>query len=282
MFYDGTTDQNPATVWRDGGRVKLGTEIVGFDRGLHPGDGEADVDTAEVEVPADLHNIFVDGTRGYRQFRVGEEVVEVITRTAGVNGTVTAIQAGDDQITVGGNWNDYATPPAGERFYLKIGADATAEWVSYSGVTRTADGVLTLTGVDRGRLDTAPRDHANERAYRLPPQFIVKRGSFATEAAAVPIGTRLKPVGVFTNVVRGVAGTNAAAHGPNTDIKAFATDDALRETAAHEFGHAIGMGAFHTHRANSIMQESTSRGAFLGNGSYDAFLAASQDEIDAR
>ncbi len=279
VFYDGTTDQNRTVAWQAGGRVKIRDEIIQYETAIAPGSNASEVVTAQVEIPSTGRNIIASGTAAFQQFKVGDEVVSVVAHNAGIAGSsIAAAVAGDKSIIVNGNWSTYAAPPADEVYFVRIGSGETAEWVSYSGRTIT-DGTVTLTGVTRGLFGTLDRNHAAGTPYQRPSQFIVNRGAFGTAAAAIPVNTAVKPVGVFTNVTRGIANTVAVAHTEGEAIRVFSTDDALRETVAHEFGHAIGMDP---HRAGSIMQGEYARGAFLGNGTFEDFLGTSQDEIDAR
>jgi hypothetical protein len=128
-----------------------------------------------------------------------------------------------------------------------------------------------------GVLGTTATSHLAGAKIRVPHQYTVcTRGQFGTEAAVHAVGSDILPIGVFTGA------TVVGAHDAGADISHYSNlDDAIRQVAAHEAGHAVDISHVVDSELRHIMFPAMYRGSFLENGIFDDYTVQSKGEFNA-
>ncbi len=271
------TDGSLKDSWQANGFVKIDNEVIKYTTGWPPMTKETDVATARIQVPADSTSIIVDGVRSMSFVRIQDEIVQIQVKYNGVTGnTIKACNAAATEIEL--KTGQYANPGGSYYLYAKLDTGGNTEWIRFTGYDTTTS---KFTGVTRGVLGTAAKAHAEDCNMDIYAQFPnSKRGQLGTTAAAIPTGKTLYPIGVLKDLTRGQKSTAAAPHVVNADIPWFVNpNDAIRETSAHEAGHACGLDHANTYQ---IMNRILLRGAVLTNGLYDDYSAAEKAGFTAR
>lgn len=278
IFYDGDSEThgNANWSWIDDGSIRINEEEITYDEAHAPGTALDSIETAEHAAAVADTTIIINHTStggSIVHFAIGAEIIrsgrETSGRTGFTNHGAIAVDAGQIVTTA----TSLPRPPGGGAYYASIGA----EWISYTG-TMLVDNKLVMTGVNRGVLGTAAAvaAHGDGTAMHIPAQLAgCARGLFGTAAAAIPVGSPLETLGVFIGCDR----AEGVAHAAGDDIEMFVNvDNVIRMTASHEAAHAADCGS---HRNNSIMQSSFSRGATEDNGLFLNFTEVSQGQFNA-
>jgi hypothetical protein len=269
-------------AWIDNGRIKIGNEILAYEKGIPPGNRITAITPANgPTIPADSRTIIGSGFLNGRYVRIENTQREVVKMGTLLGGFRTSVDSEDNAGIILRASNLLAhTPATGEFLYAKITKGTKVEWITYAGTSDAGGGKQRLTGVTR---KVAGVEIANISGAELliPSQYSgCERGQLGTQAGPIQPNTRIVAVGVLTTIKRAQAQTQSQLHNAGDKFGVFVNpDDAIRETAAHEAAHTVKV--IH-HRAQTIMQSDMKRGAYLGHGIYNDYNDDTRKEFNAR
>lgn len=313
----GTVQNTSVLVYRptsnakfaDNGQVQIGGQAYSYQQNVpqlvfRAGGAviQQEEETVGVTLPANSQTVILEGNSGEKFLfllneRTGEVFdinltrggIAVAPKGGGSSSLSNAISATDTTLVLPADAVTQNSDPEGGLLYLKIGN----EYISYTGHT-VAGNQVTLSGVQRGQLNTVEVAHNQGASVTIPSQFTnITRGALDTDPDELRVGDKLVPVAFLVGVK--LASDNVTAPPADSDKFGVYSDPKkfLQVTIAHELGHAIiDLGGDAEHGVapadlgiqRSIMGSATVLGRFEGgNGEAELFTHfddATRKQID--